>query len=75
MRELKHNTVDARGRSCPEPVLLTKKAIDQQQRGKIVVLVDSGAATENVARLAKKAGWKVTIKEDGTEYTLTLQKE
>lgn len=72
---MKHNTVDARGRSCPEPVLLTKKAIDQQQRGKVVVLVDSGAATENVARLARKAGWGITVEENGTEYILVLQKE
>ena len=35
-----NRVVDARGRSCPEPVLMTKKALAQQS-GRLQVLVDN----------------------------------
>jgi tRNA 2-thiouridine synthesizing protein A len=59
MSEVK--TVDARGLSCPEPAMLARQAIQKYSKGTIEVLVDSGTARENVARLAKNAGWKVNI--------------
>jgi TusA-related sulfurtransferase len=66
MSEVK--TVDARGLSCPQPAMLTRQAIQKLDRGTIEVLVDSATARENVSRLAKNAGWAVTIedKPDGS---------
>ena len=61
MADLK--TVDARGLSCPEPVVLTLEAISKQRSGSLVVLVDACTAKENVSRLAEKNGWAVTIEE------------
>jgi len=55
--------VDARGLSCPQPVLLTSKAIKKLNQGAIEVLVDSGTSRDNVSRLAKNSGWSVTIEE------------
>jgi len=57
------NTVDARGLSCPQPAMLTRKAIQKLDNGTLEVLVDSGTARENVSRLAKNAGWAVTMEE------------
>ncbi|NLP18698.1 MAG: preprotein translocase subunit TatB [Firmicutes bacterium] len=65
------NKVDARGRSCPEPVLLTKRAIDQHPDG-VQVIVDNTTARENVKRFAENSGYKVGIVEDGEDYLLTL---
>jgi selenium metabolism protein YedF len=58
-------TVDARGLACPEPVLLAKKAIAQNEE--VTVLVDNEIAVENIRRLAAKAacGFSVTEKEGG----------
>jgi len=56
--------VDARGLSCPEPVVLVDKAIKQVKQGTIEVLVDSGTARENVQRLAKSTGWATSLKEE-----------
>jgi tRNA 2-thiouridine synthesizing protein A len=53
--------VDARGLSCPEPVMLAAKAIKKLEKGTVEVLVDSGTARENVTRLGKNSGWSVTI--------------
>ena len=44
-------TVDARGFSCPVPVIKTKEAIEALPSGEIIVLVDEEVAKENVSRL------------------------
>ena len=61
MNEIK--TVDARGLSCPQPAMLTRQAMQKLDRGTLEVLVDFGTARENVSRLAKNAGWAVTMEE------------
>ena len=67
--------VDARGLSCPQPVMLTQNAVSGLKRGTVEVLVDSATAVQNVTRLAKKSGWAVTV-EDWSErdYRLVLKK-
>lgn len=70
-----NKTVDARGLSCPQPVIMTRQAINEIGKGSLEVLVDSGTARDNVTRLAKKSGWSVKIVESSAEnYRLVLQK-
>lgn len=66
-------TVDARGLSCPQPVILTRRAIEDGQFP-IEVLVDTATARENVKRTAEKAGCQVQIEESNGECKLTLIK-
>lgn len=73
MWSLKLNQIDARGRSCPEPVLLTKKAVEKNPEG-IQVLVDNATARENITRFGKNAGYQVEVKEINDDYLLTLTK-
>ncbi len=54
-------TVDARGLACPQPVLLTKKALETEKD--ITVIVDNTVALENVKRFAINAGCLVDVKE------------
>lgn len=68
------DTIDARGRSCPEPVLMTKKAL-ASGAPRYTVLVDSPVAKENVARFAAQAGYSVDAAEADGEYTLTLEQK
>ena len=49
--------VDARGFSCPQPVMMTKKALDGLSGGEVEVLVDTVTSRENVLRFARNAGW------------------
>jgi TusA-related sulfurtransferase len=68
--------VDARGLSCPQPVLLTIREIKKVQKGEIVVLVDTDTAKENVSRAATSEGWSVkSIEEDGMTYRIVITKE
>jgi len=66
-------TVDARGLSCPQPVILARKAMETGQFP-IEVLVETVTSRENVRRMAEKAGCKVTVAEMGDEFKLTLSK-
>jgi tRNA 2-thiouridine synthesizing protein A len=70
------NIVDARGLSCPQPVLVTMDAMKDKKTGQIVILVDTDTSKENVSRAAKTQGWQVTdIQEDGTGFRITINKE
>ena len=67
--------VDAQGLSCPQPVLLTKQAMQKVGTGVIHVIVDSGTSRDNCARIAQKNGWSVDVQEqtDGS-FKLELSK-
>ena len=69
-------TVDARGFSCPQPVLMTLDEIKKRVKGEIVVLVDTDTSRENVTRAAASQGWDVKGQEDeGEGYRLLLGKD
>ena len=54
-------TVDNRGLACPEPVIRTKKALDNMTTGTLVAIVDNEIAKENVLRLANGMGLAATV--------------
>lgn len=67
--------VDARGLSCPQPVMLTGKALKKLKKGTIEIMVDSGTARDNVSRLGKNSGWTATVEEQPEgNYRIVLQK-
>ena len=66
-------TVDTRGYSCPEPVILTRKAL-MTKEAEYVIMVDNTASRENVMRYAEHQGYKVKAAEADGVYTLTLKK-
>ncbi len=67
--------VDARGLSCPQPVLETKAALESARGNTVEVLVDTVTSRENVLRLASRMNWKGTWEEtqEGT-FRITLEK-
>ena len=66
-------TVDAQGLSCPQPVILTRKAIDEGEFP-FVVLVDTVTSRENVRRIAEKQGCIVSVIEQNDGFALTISK-
>lgn len=49
-------TIDARGLPCPQPVVRAKKAMEDNPKAAVAVIVDNEAARENVLRFATYAG-------------------
>ena len=64
--------VDARGFSCPIPVVKTKKAIEENPKDVLTVLVETAVSKENVSRLAQSRGYSVKVEEASGEYRLVL---
>jgi TusA-related sulfurtransferase len=68
--------VDARGLSCPQPVLMTLGEIKKVGKGEIAVLVDTDTSKENVSRAAESQGWKVQdIRGEGEGYRIEIKKD
>ncbi|WP_419661179.1 response regulator, SirA family [Desulfosarcina variabilis str. Montpellier] len=68
-------TIDARGLSCPQPVLMTLDEIKKGSEPEIVVLVDTDTSKENVSRAAQSQGCTVTrIEPDGDGYQLYINR-
>jgi len=67
--------VDARGMSCPIPVMKTKKAL-QDNPAECCVLVDAYVQVENVSRFAKARGYEVkNVEEDGETYRIIVTRK
>lgn len=72
--------VDLRGLSCPLPVVETRKMIKKASTGDTFeVLVETGTARDNVARMARKEGCGVAVEVRDTgmeeEYLLRIKRE
>lgn len=66
------NTLDLRGLMCPEPVLRTKKILDQKPEGAVEVLVDSDINVMNLTRLANSLGLSLQSKENDEGYVVVI---
>jgi tRNA 2-thiouridine synthesizing protein A len=65
--------VDARGLSCPQPVLLVMSKIQEKASGEIEVIVDNEGSRENVGRAALARGWEVREeRQEGDDWHLIL---
>lgn len=67
--------IDARGLSCPQPVLLTLKAMKDATINHLEILVDTDTSKENVIRAVESQNWKVEkIEGYDNGYKITISK-
>ena len=66
-------TIDARGLSCPEPVILISRAMKSGESA-YEIIVDNRVSRENVTRYAEHQGYTVSVTEADGEFTLTIRK-
>lgn len=64
--------VDARGHSCPIPVVMARKAVLADNPGELEILVDNQCAVENVTRFGTSQGYQVAVETQGEDFRLTL---
>lgn len=65
--------VDTCGMSCPQPVLMTKKALDKNTNG-VEIIVDNQVAKGNVERFLKNSGYKVSVEEQEEVFIIKAEK-
>ena len=69
------DTVDTRGLSCPQPVMLVNQVIRNNNSGTIEVLADSATAMSNICRRVNNCGWTTTVEKLPDQcYRILLQK-
>ena len=68
------NRIDARGLSCPQPVVLTRDRMNETKTGQIEIIVDNQAACDNITRIAEKNGWKANSVNEKEDIILSLTK-
>jgi TusA-related sulfurtransferase len=61
--------IDARGKACPQPVVLTKNAIAAGATS-LEIFVDNAVAKNNVSRFLEKSGYRAEIHEEGTDFRI-----
>jgi len=67
--------IDARGLSCPQPVIMALDEMRKEENKELVVLVDTDTSKENVSRAVASQDWLVSgIIEDGDGYQITIKK-
>lgn len=71
-------TIDNRGLSCPQPVINTKKALEELTREgvtifELTVIVDSEAAKENVMRMVRTAGYEPTVEAKEKGFSILIE--
>ncbi|WP_374289653.1 sulfurtransferase TusA family protein [Desulfovibrio desulfuricans] len=62
-------TIDTRGLSCPQPVLMFLTAVKTDTQGPFSVLVDNDASLENVSRAARNHGFTVATTDESDGAT------
>lgn len=68
-------TIDARGLTCPAPVLLVKDAVERMGQVELTVLVDNEASRENVTRFLGSKSYAVSTTQEGEVFRLQAQRE
>ena len=63
--------IDARGKACPMPVILAKKALDAGE-ATVRIRVDNAVAVENLKRLASSTGRQAQAEETGDGFAVVL---
>ena len=68
------SVIDCRGLACPQPVVTTKKALDQIEEGNLIVIVNNAVSSNNVERFVLSQGCSVEVEEKGGEFHLHIRK-
>ncbi|MBO2527730.1 MAG: recombinase [Clostridiales bacterium] len=66
--------IDARGLSCPMPVVMVQNEVKKNAPAELTVMVDNQVAVENITRFATLQKYAVSVEENGGDFTLTLKK-
>lgn len=66
--------IDARGLLCPQPVILTKKALEEIEDGEIVAIVDNITAKENVSRFAANMNYEYEVSDENGCHYIKIKK-
>lgn len=68
-------TIDLRGLVCPEPVLRTKKLLDDKSVDRVEALVESDINVRNLERLARSLKVSITTRQENGHFKVVLSRQ
>jgi len=69
-------TIDAKGKLCPQPLIMTKKALlEMEESETLQILVDNGSAKFNVCRFLSDNQMEVQVNEENGVYEILVVKK
>ncbi|NPV29458.1 MAG: sulfurtransferase-like selenium metabolism protein YedF [Firmicutes bacterium] len=71
--EKKAEFVDARGLSCPQPVILTRRVLEKGGQ-RVTAVVDSEVARDNIVKMARALACEVEVEREGSDYYIHITK-
>lgn len=66
--------IDARGKNCPAPILMTEEALRKITEGILDVLLDNEDSAQNVAGFAAQQGMVAELKQEGKDWKVKIVK-
>jgi selenium metabolism protein YedF len=66
--------IDARGKACPQPVMMTDEALANVTEGIVEVIVDNEESALNVAAFAAQKGMFAETKKEGRDWRVKVVK-
>jgi selenium metabolism protein YedF len=66
--------INARGKICPEPVIMTKAVVDQGEE-ELEVLLDNPTSASNVMRFLENRGYSVQLRDDEGMLAIAAHKK
>jgi selenium metabolism protein YedF len=66
--------IDCRGKACPQPVIMTKEALEALGERELILIVDNPSSCENVERFVRSQGCSVEVERKDQDFYLHIQK-
>ena len=67
------NKIDASGMSCPQPVLMAKKALEKNPET-LEIVVDNKVARDNIERFLDYSGYEIQVEEIDGSFIIQCHK-
>lgn len=64
--------IDAKGLSCPQPLMMVQEALKKNPGEQVVVEVDSASPRDNILRLARRKKLSASVEEADGVFTITI---
>lgn len=70
----KTELVDVRGLTCPQPVILTRKALEASRERIVTAVVNSEVVRDNIIKMARSLACEVEVNHKGPDYYIHITK-
>lgn len=64
--------LDAKGLSCPRPLMMAQEALESHPGEQVVIWVDSASPRDNILRMVRKRKLAAEVTEEQGAYRITI---